>query len=335
MPYRIMQVGLGDFGRRWMKIVNVHPAWEYAAVATRNEAVRDQCGEECGLAPAHRFSTLRDALASGVAANAVLVTTPYFRHKEDVALALERGMHVLVEKPLAGDLESCLVIREAARGSPGMLMVGENYRFGAAAGKMRDIIVSGVIGTPEIICMQYFVGQTFPDGDWRNDYKYPVLIENATHQFDLLRYVTGTNPVSVFCSTFGSERTPHWAFPNVAALFEMDSGLRFDFSASWSYPEFRTPWEGEWRIHGSRGSAKWVTDNIVVEYGGTRESVVLSSMPTDHTLSKTFEEFTAAIDQKRKPTVDIEDNLQTVGMVFGAIRSSESKRVVAIQDLIR
>jgi predicted dehydrogenase len=335
MPLRMAQVGLGDFGRRWMKIVNAHSAWEYVAIATRDKPVRDQCGEECGLATTRRFATLREALDSGVEADAVLVTTPHFRHKDDVVLALDRGIDVLVEKPLAGDLASCLDMREAARRSPSILMVGENYRFGDGAKKMREIIASGSIGTPEVVCLQYFVGHAFPDGDWRNDYEYPVLIENATHQFDLLRYITGTDPVSVFCSAFASTRTPHWSHPNVTALFEMNSGLRFQFSASWAYPEFRTPWEGEWRVHASKGSVRWLEDSIIVERDGARETVVLASQPSDRTLSGTLQEFTAAVEQGRKPSVDIEDNLQTLGMVFGAIQSSESKHPVAIGDLIR
>ncbi len=334
MSLRMIQVGLGDFGRRWMKIVNAHVGWEYVAVVTRNKTVRDQSGDESGLGPEHRFATLREAFDAGIETDAVLVTTPHFRHKSDVTAALERGIHVLVEKPLAGDLASCLEIRDAARRSTGMLMVGENYRFGDGANKMREIVTSGFIGSPELICLQYFVGHTFPDGDWRNEYEYPVLIENATHQFDLLRYITGANPVSVYCSAFGSERTPRWTYPNVAALFEMDSGLRFQFAASWAYPEFRTPWEGEWRIHATRGSARWVADTIVVERDGLLETSALDSQPSDHTLSGTLDEFTSAIHQKRRPAVDIEDNMHTIGMVFGAIQSAESEHLVHIENLI-
>ena len=332
---KMIQVGLGNFGRRWLKIVNNHPAWEYAAIATRNEQIRNSCGSECGLEPEDRFASLRDALESGLQADAVLVTTPHFRHTADVTLALEHGLHVLVEKPLAGDLESCLAIRDAVQNSTATLMVGENYRFDDGAVKMAEIVASGVIGTPEFACMQYFVGHTFPGGDWRNDYEYPVLIENATHQFDLVRYVTGTNADTVLCSAFGSERTPHWAKPNVAAIFQMDSGLRFSFSTSWSYPEFRTPWEGEWRMHGTRGSVLWLKDTIVVEAGGGTERFDLPSMDPDYTLVRTFDEFTSSLQQERVSSVDIEDNLQTIGMVFGAIRSSESGRSVPIQELIR
>ena len=334
MPFRMMQVGLGDFGRRWMKIVSGHPSWEYAAIATRNGKVRDECGDEYGVPANRRFGTLSEAFSAGVEADAVLVTTPHFRHLEEVTVALDHGCSVLVEKPLAGDLESCLMLREKARHSSGVLMVGENYRFGDGARRMRGIVESGAVGTPEFVCIQYFVGHEFPKGDWRNDYEYPVLIENATHQFDLLRYVTGTDPVKVYCSAFGSARTPHWPKPNVSAHFEMDSGLMFDFAASWSYGEFRTPWEGIWRLYGSRGSIMWVENRIIIAAGGKRETIALPSMPSDHTRSATFDEFSNALEEGRRPTVDIEDNIRTVGMVFGAIRSSESGMPVSVQELI-
>lgn len=333
MPYRLIQVGLGDFGRRWLAVVNSHPSWEYAAIATRNPHVRSECAEQCGLPDDRRFETLDEALASGIDADAVLVTTPHFRHVDDVSSALARGVHVLVEKPLAGTWDDCVAIRDASRGASGTLMVAENYRFGEGARTVRDIVSSGEIGEPEFLRMDYFVGHEFPEGDWRNDYEYPLLVENATHQFDLVRYVTGSDPLRVFCSAHGSSRTPQWPFPSVSAQFAMTGGLHFDFSASWAYDELRTPWEGEWRLHGSEGALRWERDRIEVVAGGTARAVPVHSRHSDSTLRATFDEFTAALDEGRPATTNIEDNMQTVAMVYAAMESSRRHTPIAVSDL--
>ncbi len=263
-----------------------------------------------------------------------MVTTPHFRHREETVAALNRGLRVLVEKPLAGKLDDCLAIRSAAKRAGVTLMVGENYRFGTGALKMHEIVRSGIIGAVEYIGLQYFVGHTFPDGDWRNEYEYPVLIENATHQFDLIRYITGKNALKVYCDAFGSSRTPQWPKVNVSAHFEMEDGLRAHYAASWAYGEFRTPWEGVWRIHGGKGSILWRKGEIVVETEKGEIRHDLASLPADHTLASTLEEFTSSIDERRRPSVDIDDNIQTIGMVFGAIKSTETGRPVDIRRII-
>jgi predicted dehydrogenase len=334
MPYSIVQVGLGDFGRRWLNIVNKHPSWEYAAIATRNDDVRRQCGELCNLPTERRFLSLRDSLEAGVTADVVLVTTPHFRHQDDVILALENGMDVLVEKPLAGSWDECLAIRDAAARSDHRVMVAENYRFCDGAIMMRDIVASGEIGTLEFLNMEYFVGHTFPDGDWRNEYEYPMLVENATHQFDLVRFVTGNDAEEVFCTARESARTPHWPFPSVSAQFAMNRGFRFAFSGSWAYREFRTPWEGRWRLYGSSGAIIWDMDTITVESEGKTRTLPVPSKDSDHTLSATFDELTASMDDGRAATTSIEDNMQTVAMVYASIESNRRNLPVTISEML-
>ncbi len=46
MALKMLQVGLGGFGKRWMRVVLNHPEWEYAGIATRNVKVRKEGGDE-------------------------------------------------------------------------------------------------------------------------------------------------------------------------------------------------------------------------------------------------------------------------------------------------
>jgi predicted dehydrogenase len=195
------------------------------------------------------------------------------------------------------------------------------------------MVRSGAIGEPEYLCLQYFVGHTFAAGDWRNDYEYPVLVENATHQFDLIRYICAREPVAVSCAAGCSQRTPHWPRPNVSVHIEMSDGMHAQFDASWSYQEFRTPWEGSWRLHGSKGSILWAENLIELLAGSDRRTVQLPSRSSEKTLAATLAEFTRALSEKDRPAVDISDNMATLSMVFGAIRSASERRTIRIEEM--
>jgi predicted dehydrogenase len=312
-----------------MDVVLEDGEWEYSAIATRNDSVREESGDLCGLLDSARFTALEEMLEHSTDADAVLITTPYFLHAEQVLMSLKHRKHILVEKPLCASLEEAYNIREAIKDSGRTLMVAENYRFNPGSILMHDLISSGEIGDPEAIFIQYFARHRFPESDWRNRYRFPVLIENATHHFDLLRYITATEPVSVSGSAVGSRLTEQWEYPTVCTQFEMTGGLNVHFTGSWAYEGFRTPWEGSWRVHGTEGSILWDGD-IKISKEGVERTIHVETFPPSHSLRKVLEEFKASLLEERKPVVDIGDNIQTLRMVFYAIESIENKTQVSI-----
>lgn len=327
----LIQVGLGGFGLRWLEVVLADPRWEYAALATRTAAVREEAARRAGLAPERAVDSLEAALAAAPEADAVLVTTPYFRHADDVVTALRHGKHVLVEKPLIDNGADAERIRAAAARAAGTtVMVGEDYRFRAGARAVHAIVQAGEIGAPEMIDLQYFVAHRFPAGDWRNELRYPVLIENNTHQLDLLRYVTGREALAVTASAFASAADTPWPCPSVAALIEMEGGLHVTFSASWAYSALRTPWEGTWFVRGPQGGLHWDAAGITVLDGKGETLRRIPAPDAAPRLDLVLAEFTAALDEHRAPSVSLADNLRTLAIVLAMIRSREQQRRVPL-----
>jgi predicted dehydrogenase len=325
----IVQVGLGSFGKQWMNVVHKDDRWSHSGIATRNQDTLRRCGTDLGVPEEAQFSSLESMLLGTQDADAVLITTPYFLHTEQILLALEHGKHVLVEKPLCGSIEDAYRIRDAVKESGKTLMVAENYRFSPGSIHMHDLVSSGVIGNPELVFIQYFVKHRFPDNDWRNKYTYPVLIENATHHFDLLRYITGSEPESALGSAFGSNLTKNWAYPSVSIQYEMSGGVNFHFAASWAYDGFKTPWEGVWRVHGTEGSIVWDGEAVKV-FKDTEAAYKVEKITPKDSLKMVLREFTAALTEGRRPSVDIDDNIKTLQMVFSAIESIEKSKKIHI-----
>ena len=330
MRMQLIQVGVGGFGRRWMEVVLADRNWQYAAVATRSPEAQHFAAERTGLAAGRCTDSLAAALAAAPEADAVLVTTPYFRHADDVVTALRHGKHVLVEKPLTDNAAAAERMRAAAAAAGTTVMVGEDYRFRGGAIAMHEIVQDGEIGAPEVIDLQYFVSHRFAVGDWRNELRFPVLIENNTHQIDLLRYVTGCEAVAVTASTFASAVASPWPFPSVAALIEMEHGLSVTFSASWALPDMTSPWEGVWTVRGPRGALRWDEAGITLFRGNEQRRLA----PADSAprLDRVLAEFTAALQDRRVPSVDLADNLNTLAVVLAMIRSGEQRRRVELRD---
>ena len=324
-------MGLGGFGQRWLEVVLADPRWEYAALATRSPAVREAAVRRAGLPPERGADSLAAALAAAPEADAVLVTTPYFRHADDVVTALDHGKHVLVEKPLTDNHAAAERIRAAGRAAGATVMVGEDYRFRAGARAVHAILQAGEIGAPEMIDLQYFVSHRFPEGDWRNELRYPVLIENNTHQLDLLRYLTGREALAVTASAFASAADTPWPRPSAAALIEMQDGLHVTFSASWAYSALRTQWEGTWFLRGPHGGMHWDETGITVQRGDRRHH--LPAPDPAPRLDLVLAEFTAALDQGRAPSVSLDDNLRTLNLVLAMIRSGEQQRRVVLDGV--
>ena len=123
---KIIQVGLGSFGKKWMKVILDDKRWDFLSIATRNKETLRRCGYEIGVPEEAQFTDFETMLKKTKEADAVLITTPYFLHTKQILLSLQYGKHVLVEKPLCGSLEEAYKIREAVKKSGKTLMVSEN-----------------------------------------------------------------------------------------------------------------------------------------------------------------------------------------------------------------
>jgi predicted dehydrogenase len=128
---RIGLAGLGDAGRhhaRALRALGVAGEITWAAACGRDLArARKLCEDEGGGMPLQAFADL-DAMLDGAGLDAVILATPDGLHVEQALAALARGIHVLVEKPLALDVEAAKRAVAAAEGARRALAVGYHLR---------------------------------------------------------------------------------------------------------------------------------------------------------------------------------------------------------------
>jgi 1,5-anhydro-D-fructose reductase (1,5-anhydro-D-mannitol-forming) len=153
---RVGIVGLGFMGRMHYRCWKAADGAVLTAICEANPkvlAAADQSGggnvegaaDRVDLTGLSIYSDLGEMLAAG-AIDAVSITLPTFLHADTTARALEAGLHVLCEKPMALDVEQCDRMIAAARAAQRVLQIGHCIRFWPEYVATRDLIRGGQYG---------------------------------------------------------------------------------------------------------------------------------------------------------------------------------------------
>src|SRR5690606_15565314 len=155
-------------------------------------------------------------------------------------------------------LENARIMIETADQAGKTLAVMQNRRFDANIRRLRAFIESGLIGPLTMLNSDFFVGAHF--GGFRDRMEHVLLLDMAIHTFDAARFISGADPVSVYCKEWNPAGS--WYDQDAAAIciFEMTDGIVYSYRGSWCAEGLRTTWESEWRVIGQRGSILWPGD---------------------------------------------------------------------------
>ncbi len=162
------------------------------AVCDTNPDTLAKCRETYG---ADIFTTDKIAELFSQNLDAVFILTPDFLHEEQAIAALNRGLAVYLEKPMAITTEGCDRILEAAAKSDGRVYLGHNMRHMRFVLKMKELIDSGAIGEVKTAWCRHFVGHggDFFFKDWHSlrANVTGLLIQKAAHDIDVLHWLCG------------------------------------------------------------------------------------------------------------------------------------------------
>jgi predicted dehydrogenase len=143
--------------------------------------------------------------------DAVAVCSPDASHGEYVVAALRRGLHVLVEKPLADSREALRAIRCAAASAPQQVVaVVHQMRFVPLHQRIKSLAAGGALGALSYLEGYYvhdLTTRAFANDRWRATDNATPLVYSGCHFVDLLRWIAGEEIVEVFAAA------GHRAFP--------------------------------------------------------------------------------------------------------------------------
>lgn len=150
-----------------------------------------------------------DEMIKTVKPDTVIVTTIDAKHSDYIIRALELGCDVISEKPITTDGEKMNAIYAAEKKSGKKVQVTFNCRFMPNFMRVKELMLSGVIGTPYSAHYEWLL-DTVHGADyfrrWHSQRKNSgsLLIHKSTHHFDLLNWFIDDEPVKV--NAFGTRR---------------------------------------------------------------------------------------------------------------------------------
>ena len=133
-------------------------------------------------------------------------------------------------------------------------MVSQSRRYDARLHAFRQLILdqTGPLG---ILNSDFYLGPHF--GGFRDEMASVLLLDMAIHTLDQARYLSGADPISVYCEEFN----PAWSWYKgdacATALFEMTGGLRYTYRGAWCAEGESTSWRATGRAVGPNGTAVW------------------------------------------------------------------------------
>lgn len=127
----------------------------------------------------------------------IIIALPPYGHTDEVALAAERGVHILIEKPIALASDDAWRMVEVTERAGVKTQVGFMFRFGEAVERFKAMQAAGDTGAIGLMSARYFCNALHAPW-WRMREKSGgQVVEQVIHMFDLMRYLMG-DPVSVY-----------------------------------------------------------------------------------------------------------------------------------------
>jgi predicted dehydrogenase len=195
-PIRVCLVGAGRIARVHAESLVRHiPNGRLSAIVDKNPEVLNAIGNQFGVEA--RFNSFDEALDRSDI-DAVVITTPTFTHKDLSVLAANNGKHVLLEKPMALNLQECDDIMTAMEKNGVLLQLGFMRHFDPEFTAAAERIEAGEIGRPMMI-KSLTHGPGLPPA-WARDLKTSngMLAEVNSHDWDCTRWLMGSNPERVY-----------------------------------------------------------------------------------------------------------------------------------------
>ncbi len=163
------------------------------------------------------------------------ITLPTSLHRSFAIRALQRGKHVLVEKPFALSLEEIDAINEAQRAAGRLLMVAQVLRFSPEYAAIREVILSGRLGKP-LIAYGYRLTNPPQWARWFSDIKISggTVLDLMIHNLDVMNWMFGKAESVSAVGVSGQGGNWHHAiaqlqYPGMVAVDEASHAMPLDY----------------------------------------------------------------------------------------------------------
>jgi predicted dehydrogenase len=265
-------VGCGVVGRMRATLARDYPGIGWIGLSDMNEKVGQKLKDDI---KADYFTTDFRQLIARPEVDAVIIATSTWAHVEPTLAAVERGVPMLIEKPLATDARQSAEVLAAIEKAKVDAVLGYTQRFRRRFLVVKQRVDDGQIGDVTAAVTRAFMNRMAPIGEVRltQDRRHLTpMVVSGTHSLDMCLWIMGdkVKPVSVYARSIDRVMSEYGTKDATFGVFQMDSGAIWSMNICWALPKV---WPGavyglEIGIVGTKG---------VIDIEDTHRDVVLAS----------------------------------------------------------
>ncbi len=329
---RVAVIGVGSMGMNHARVYCELPEAELVAVVDADiktaEAVAVKHGVRAYSEPGAMFAAEKP--------EAVSIAVPTALHAQVGLEALESGVHVLMEKPIAATVEEGRLLIEKARQVNRQLMVGHIVRFNPAMQALKQKLTNGELGR----IFQVFCRRAGPFPVRIRD--VGVVVDLAPHDLDVMRFLIGSSPIRLYAETERRIHTNHEDL--VWGLLRFPDGVVGSLEINWLTPtKIR-----EVLVLGERGmfrvddltqdlyfyenaqvkDMQWTT--LAALKGVSEGSMTRYALQRYEPLKAELQAFLKAVQDGTPVPVTGEDGLEVLRLALALVESGESHRLIEV-----
>ena len=350
MAYRCIHIGTGGFGGAWC-VAFLPPSIqqglvEVVAAVDINPDHFMNAKNGLGLTDEQLYTDARQAMEECEADFCTIVVPPAF-HEEMVDLALEHGLNILSEKPIADTMEGACRIAKKARDAGVKMGVTMSHRFDQDKTTLRQQLRSGKWGGLDYLVSRFTCEcRRFATwGKFRYEIPYPLLIEGSVHHLDLLVDMGGALCEELYCQGWQPAWGEFAGDSQALITMRLANGVRIFYEGAktnavglncWTQEYVRAECEGGTLVMDHREIEAFpYTPEVVARNAveGEGEEVQLLEQPLWQN-AWLIQQYIAWLDGGPPMETNVEANLQSMALIFAAIESTKTGQPVRVQEFL-
>jgi predicted dehydrogenase len=330
MTLKTAVIGVGSMGKNHARIYWELPNAELVGVADFDKDTADSIANKYGTKAYYDYKVLLDEAKP----DAVTLAVPTIYHRDIALEVIDRGIPLLIEKPISFTIEEGRSIIEAAKQKNVKLMIGHIERFNPAIITLKEHINQGKLG--RIFQMDAHRQGPFP----ARIADVGVVVDLAVHDLDVMRFVSQKEIIRVFAET---EKHIHSKYEDLlTGLVRFSDGIIGTLTINWLTPtKIR-----EFIVTGERGlyrcdyltqdlfffenpassGSEW--DNLRVLRGVREGQMIRHIIAKKEPLRSEQEAFLDAIENNNQVPVTGEDGLRALELAKTIVKSGTEHRIM-------
>ncbi len=277
MTFKLAFAGTGYISKIHARAAQKLAGVDLAAVVNHRPETMAAFASDFGIS--RQYGSISDALRDGNL-DALIISTPNYLHAPQAIEALEAGVHVMVEKPMAMNAREAEAMLTASRTGAALLMVAHCWRFDPEVRWLRHQVASGRLGRI-VRTKGCGVHVRWGPAGWFTQKQFAgggALVDMGIHALDTARFLLGDpRPVSVY-ARIGTHYHTSDVDDTGVILVNWEGGVSSSIESGWWQPHSDGP-EAATQVYGTAGYGRNFPTYLLLSSSSAAEAKVDPGFP--------------------------------------------------------